>query len=227
MNAKTAPLSLRSDTEPVMITPKFQEDLTHSSIDITVAERPEQTAIIPSTVELETLRYDPVAIRAQYSNQPLQVLGRILAVLWPTLTFGLSLWWDRQRGRVAQNQQRRAIQLRELLTQLGPAYIKIGQALSTRPDLVPPLYMEELTLLQDQIPPFANEIAYQFIEEELGDRPDQIYAELSPQPIAAASLGQVYKGKLKTGETVAVKVQRPDLRDSITVDLYILRKQKH
>lgn len=224
MNVKTAPLSLRSDTEPVMTTPKFQEDLTHSSIDITVAERPEQTAIIPSTVEPETLRYDPVAIRAQYSNQPLQVLGRILAVLWPTLTFGLSLWWDRQRGRVAQNQQRRAIQLRELLTQLGPAYIKIGQALSTRPDLVPPLYMEELTRLQDQIPPFPNEIAYQFIEEELGDRPDQIYAELSPQPIAAASLGQVYKGKLKTGETVAVKVQRPDLRDSITVDLYILRR---
>ena len=224
MNVKMAPPSVRSDTEPVMITPKFQEDLTHSSIDITVAERPEQTAIIPSTVELDTLRYDPVAIRAQYSNQPLQVLGRILAVLWPTLTFALGLWWDRQRGRVAQNQQRRAIQLRELLTQLGPAYIKIGQALSTRPDLVPPLYMEELTLLQDQIPPFPNEIAYQFIEEELGDRPDQIYAELSPQPIAAASLGQVYKGKLKTGETVAVKVQRPDLRDSITVDLYILRR---
>ena len=207
-----------------MITPKVQEDLIHSSIDITVAERPEQTAIIPSTVELETLRYDPVAIRAQYSNQPLQVLGRILAVFWPTLTFGLGLWWDRTSGRVVENQQRRAIQLRELLTQLGPAYIKIGQALSTRPDLVPPLYMEELTLLQDQIPPFPNEIAYQFIEEELGDRPDQIYAELSPQPIAAASLGQVYKGKLKTGETVAVKVQRPDLRDSITVDLYILRR---
>jgi predicted unusual protein kinase regulating ubiquinone biosynthesis (AarF/ABC1/UbiB family) len=151
-------------------------------------------------------------------------LGRIFTVLLPSLSFALGLWWDRQRGRVEENQRRRAIQLRELLTNLGPAYIKIGQALSTRPDLVPPLYLEELILLQDQLPPFPNEIAHQFIEEELGDRPEQIYAEISPHPIAAASLGQVYQGKLKTGETVAIKVQRPDLRDRITVDLYILRR---
>ncbi|MFO5474574.1 MAG: ABC1 kinase family protein, partial [Dolichospermum sp.] len=121
------------------------------------------------------------------------------------------------------NEQRRAIQLRKLLTKLGPAYIKIGQALSTRPDLVPPVYLEELTKLQDQLPAFPNEIAYQFIEEELGAPPGEIYAELSAQPIAAASLGQVYKGKLKTGEEVAIKVQRPDLRERITIDLYILR----
>ena len=134
------------------------------------------------------------------------------------------MWWDNQRGIVVKNDRRRAIQLRELLTQLGPAYIKIGQALSTRPDLVPPVYLEELTRLQDQLPPFANEIAYQFIEEELGAPPEEIYAELSHKPIAAASLGQVYKGKLKTGEEVAVKVQRPDLRERITIDLYILRR---
>ncbi len=182
------------------------------------------TEVIPASVATEALRYDPAAIAAYYSNKQLQVFGRIIKVLRSTLTFGLSLWWDRQRGRINQNQSRRAIQLRELLTNLGPAYIKIGQALSTRPDLVPPLYLEELTRLQDQLPPFPNAVAYQFIEEELGDRPEQIYAELSPQPIAAASLGQVYKGKLKTGETVAVKVQRPDLRDRITVDLYVLRK---
>ncbi|HEY9807458.1 MAG TPA: AarF/ABC1/UbiB kinase family protein, partial [Candidatus Obscuribacterales bacterium] len=66
-------------------------------------------------------------------------------------------------------------------------------------------------------------MAYQFIEEELGDRPEEIYAELTPQPIAAASLGQVYKGRLKTGELVAVKVQRPGLAQNITLDLYILR----
>jgi predicted unusual protein kinase regulating ubiquinone biosynthesis (AarF/ABC1/UbiB family) len=125
---------------------------------------------------------------------------------------------------VVKNDRRRAVQLRELLTKLGPAYIKIGQALSTRPDLVPPIYLEELTKLQDQLPPFPNEIAYQFIEEELGSRPEEIYAELSAEPIAAASLGQVYKGKLKTGEDVAIKVQRPDLRERITIDLYILRK---
>jgi predicted unusual protein kinase regulating ubiquinone biosynthesis (AarF/ABC1/UbiB family) len=167
--------------------------------------------------------YDPVNIAAHYQNRKLQVLGRIFAVLGPTLSFVFGLWSDSKRGIVVKNDRRRATQLRVLLTQMGPAYIKIGQALSTRPDLVPPVYLEELTKLQDQLPPFPNEIAYQFIKEELGAPPEEVYAELSAQPIAAASLGQVYKGKLKTGEEVAVKVQRPDLRERITIDLYILR----
>jgi predicted unusual protein kinase regulating ubiquinone biosynthesis (AarF/ABC1/UbiB family) len=173
--------------------------------------------------EPETVLYDPVEIQEQYRGRFLQVLGRILTVLKPTISFAFGLWWDKQWGILVKNEQRRAIQLRKLLTKLGPAYIKIGQALSTRPDLVPPVYLEELTKLQDQLPAFPNEIAYQFIEEELGAPPTEIYAELSAQPIAAASLGQVYKGKLKTGEEVAIKVQRPDLRERITIDLYILR----
>ncbi|ODH03129.1 hypothetical protein A4S05_20740 [Nostoc sp. KVJ20] len=175
-----------------------------------------------TTAQPETL-YDPVGIAAHYQNRKLQVVRRIFAVLGPTLSFAFGLWSDSKRGIVVKNDRRRATQLRELLTQLGPAYIKIGQALSTRPDLVPPVYLEELTRLQDQLPPFPNEIAYQFIKEELGAPPEEVYAELSAQPIAAASLGQVYKGKLKTGEEVAVKVQRPDLREGITIDLYILR----
>lgn len=182
-----------------------------------------EQAMLTQILEPETLSYNPVEIAAHYQARPWQVLRRIFAVLRPTLSFALGLWWDNQRGIVLKNNQRRAIQLRELLTQLGPAYIKIGQALSTRPDLVPPLYLEELTRLQDQLPAFPNEIAYQFIEEELGNRPEEIYTELSAMPIAAASLGQVYKAKLKTGEEVAVKVQRPDLRERITIDLYILR----
>ncbi|QHG17245.1 AarF/ABC1/UbiB kinase family protein [Nostoc sp. ATCC 53789] len=177
---------------------------------------------IRTTAEPETL-YDPVSIAEHYQNRPLQVLRRIFAVLGPTLSFAFGLWSDSKRGIVVKNDRRRATQLRVLLTQLGPAYIKIGQALSTRPDLVPTVYLEELTKLQDQLPPFPNELAYQFIKEELGAPPEEVYAELSAQPIAAASLGQVYKGKLKTGEEVAVKVQRPDLRERITIDLYILR----
>nr|WP_242024283.1 AarF/ABC1/UbiB kinase family protein [Trichocoleus sp. FACHB-591] len=173
--------------------------------------------------EVAGLRYDPVAIADYYRSKPLQVWGRLLTIIWPFLTFGLSLWWDKRTGQAAKNQRLRAVRLREVLTALGPAYIKVGQALSTRPDLVPPLFLEELTQLQDQLPPFPNELAYQFIEEELGDRPEEIYAELTPQPIAAASLGQVYKGRLKTGELVAVKVQRPGLAQNITLDLYLLR----
>ncbi|MBD2362651.1 AarF/ABC1/UbiB kinase family protein [Anabaena minutissima FACHB-250] len=182
-----------------------------------------EQAMLTKIVEPEILSYNPVEITAHYQARPWQVVRRIFAVLGPTISFVLGLWWDNKRGVVVKNDQRRAIQLRDLLTQLGPAYIKIGQALSTRPDLVPPIYLEELTRLQDQLPAFPNEIAYQFIEEELGNPPEEVYAELSAMPIAAASLGQVYKGKLKTGEEVAVKVQRPDLRERITIDLYILR----
>jgi predicted unusual protein kinase regulating ubiquinone biosynthesis (AarF/ABC1/UbiB family) len=181
-----------------------------------------ETGSLPE--DTEPLRYDPLAITAYYSQRPLQVWGRLWMIIVPFLWFALRLWWDRRTGRAAQNQPRRAAQIREMLTRLGPAYIKVGQALSTRPDLVPPDYLEELTKLQDQLPPFPNEVAFRFIEEELGDRPENIYAEISPDPIAAASLGQVYKGRLKTGEAVAIKVQRPGLAQGITLDLYIMRQ---
>jgi predicted unusual protein kinase regulating ubiquinone biosynthesis (AarF/ABC1/UbiB family) len=174
--------------------------------------------------EMETQRYDPLSIASYYRRRPFQVVGRLLTIFWSFFGFLMSLWWDRQTGQGDRNQTKRAVRLREILTYLGPAYIKVGQALSTRPDLVPPTYLEELTRLQDQLPPFPNEIAFQFIQEELGDRPENIYAELSEKPLAAASLGQVYKGKLKSGETVAVKVQRPGLAQQITLDLYILRQ---
>ncbi|WP_088890044.1 ABC1 kinase family protein [Leptolyngbya ohadii] len=175
------------------------------------------------THELASPQYDPGTIAAYYGRRPFQVIGRLLSIFWSFFGFVLALWWDRVRGKGDRNQLKRAVRMREILTDLGPAYIKVGQALSTRPDLVPPTYLEEFTRLQDQLPPFPNEIAFQFIEEELGDRPENIYAELSEMPLAAASLGQVYKGKLKSGETVAVKVQRPGLAQQITLDLYILR----
>ncbi|MBD2089785.1 AarF/ABC1/UbiB kinase family protein [Microcoleus sp. FACHB-1515] len=170
------------------------------------------------------LRYDPDAIEAFYRRRPFQVWGRLWAIAMPFALLALNLWWDRRTGQAIEKQPKRAEQVRKIVTKLGPAFIKIGQALSTRPDLVPPSYLEELTKLQDQLPPFPNEVAFRFIEEALGDRPENIYAELSPMPIAAASLGQVYKGKLKTGETVAVKVQRPGLAQLITLDIYILRR---
>ena len=169
------------------------------------------------------LGYDPIAIAEYYSTQPLKVFGRFIGIFLPMITFALGLWLDKITDRSKQNLGKRATQIRRLLTKLGPAYIKIGQALSTRPDLVPPQFLEELAQLQDNIPAFSNEIAYQFIEEELGDKPEVIYAEISDLPIAAASLGQVYKGKLWSGETVAIKVQRPGLADSIALDLHVMR----
>lgn len=183
-----------------------------------------ELALVPNQGDMTALRYDPDLIAAYYRPRSLRVWQRTLGIFLPFLFFAARLWWDRFTGKSIERQQQQAIHLREMLTKLGPAFIKIGQALSTRPDLVPPTYLEELTKLQDQLPPFPNEVAFQFIREELGQTPDQIYAELSPMPIAAASLGQVYKGKLKTGETVAVKVQRPDLAQNIALDMFILRR---
>lgn len=182
---------------------------------------PEET--IHNESDQPTLRYDPVAIADYYRSRFFQVWGRLFSIFGKFGSFALGLWLDGKRGKKVKTEKKRAIQLRTILTELGPAFIKVGQALSTRPDVMPTLYLDELTKLQDQLPPFSNEIAYQFIQEELGDHPDNIYAELSADPLAAASLGQVYKGKLKTGETVAVKVQRPGLSESIALDIYILR----
>ena len=168
-------------------------------------------------------RYNPATNNARYSNRPFTVLARLISIVFPFSRFALGVWWDSFKGNSIPKQKKRARQLIKILTKLGPAYIKIGQALSTRPDVVPPAYLEELTTLQDKIPSFSNEVAFRFIEEELGKPPEEIYAELSPEPIAAASLGQVYKGRLKTGEEVAVKVQRPNLDRRITLDIYIMR----
>ncbi|MDB9374194.1 ABC1 kinase family protein [Nodularia sphaerocarpa] len=217
MIVKTFPPTSRKTEDEPQVTEVFTEN-GKSTLVVPSPKR------INQKLETEAILYDPQEIGAYYRQRPLKVLQRIFAVLGPTISFVFGLWWDSRRGIAVKKDQRRAVQLRELLTKLGPAYIKIGQALSTRPDLVPPAYLEELTRLQDQLPPFANEIAYQFIEEELGAPPPDIYAEISRHPIAAASLGQVYKGKLKTGEEVAIKVQRPDLREKIAIDLFILRQ---
>ncbi|MDX1977691.1 MAG: AarF/ABC1/UbiB kinase family protein [Pseudanabaenaceae cyanobacterium bins.68] len=168
-------------------------------------------------------RYDAEAIANYYRQFPWQVWRRGIAIFAPILGLLLTLWWDRKTNQFEQKAKQRAVALRQLLTQLGPAFIKIGQALSTRPDIVPPVYMDELAQLQDQLPPFANQQAFQFIREELGADPEQIYAYISPTPIAAASLGQVYKARLHSGETVAVKVQRPGIAQGIAMDMYILR----
>jgi predicted unusual protein kinase regulating ubiquinone biosynthesis (AarF/ABC1/UbiB family) len=234
MNAKTVPPTSQPDNSRARAFHQDQlsntELMARNGAKVEVItlpaseETPNHKVLVARNSEYNAIRYNSQEIAAHYKKRPLQVLRRIITVLTSTMTFAFGLWWDSKRGVVVKNDLRRAVQLRELLTRLGPAYIKIGQALSTRPDLVPPVYLEELTQLQDKLPPFPNQIAYRFIEEELGASPQEIYEELSAEPIAAASLGQVYKGKLKTGEEVAVKVQRPDLRERITIDLYILRQ---
>ena len=171
--------------------------------------------------EFELDRYDIEAIAKYYRNQPLRVWWRCIVIFVPLIWLLLRLKLSAKAS--PKNLKKLAISSRKLLTRLGPAFIKIGQALSTRPDIVPPIFMDELAELQDQLPAFPNEIAFQFIRDALGADPSEVYAEISDNPIAAASLGQVYKGRLRTGEAVAIKVQRPDIAAGIALDMYILR----
>ncbi len=168
-------------------------------------------------------RYNPQTIASYYNKRPWLVIWRAITIVWLFAGFLIGLLIDRAVGHVDANKSDRATQLREILTYLGPTYIKVGQALSTRPDLIKQDFLEELIKLQDQLPPFDNELAMQIIESQLKKSVEELYKEISPRPVAAASLGQVYKARLYSGEEVAVKVQRPNLLPAITRDLYLLR----
>ncbi|MFM8936525.1 MAG: ABC1 kinase family protein, partial [Vulcanococcus sp.] len=171
------------------------------------------------------LEYDPAAITRIYAGHPGRLLRRISQTLVPIGLYllGVGLDWLTQRLRDPDCARARAREAADLVASLGPAFIKAGQALSTRPDIVPPLLLEELAQLQDQLPGFDSALAMACIEEDLGAPISSIYAHLEREPISAASLGQVHRGVLLTGEKVAVKVQRPGLREQITLDLYIVR----
>ncbi len=171
------------------------------------------------------LEYDPAAITRIYAGHPQRLIRRLWQTLVPIglLLLGVGFDWLFQLLKDEERARARARECAELLVDLGPAFIKAGQALSTRPDIVPPLLLEELSQLQDQLPGFDSDLAMACIEEDLGAPVAELYAELERDPISAASLGQVHRGVLHNGQKVAVKVQRPGLREQITLDLYIVR----
>ncbi len=168
-------------------------------------------------------RYDARAIAAYYRWRPWQAIWRLLYIIGSFIGFVWGLLWDQWTQSSVAHSPQRAIQIRQILTRLGPTFIKVGQALSTRPDLISKEFLAELMLLQDQLPPFPNDQAFALIESELRQPVRDIYQEISDQPVAAASLGQVYRGRLFTGEEVAIKAQRPNLRPKLTLDLYLMR----
>jgi predicted unusual protein kinase regulating ubiquinone biosynthesis (AarF/ABC1/UbiB family) len=110
-------------------------------------------------------------------------------------------------------------QLARDLEELGPTFIKLGQLLSTRPDFLPQPYLDALSRLQDNVKPFSFEEVEQIVQDELGVRISKAFMEFNPEPMAAASLGQVHKAKLRDGRPVAIKVQRPGIRETILHDL--------
>jgi len=147
---------------------------------------------------------------------------RLLVVLGQLLTLAIALVVQ-GNSTDAKVQQRLAGRILGTLTNLGPCFIKVGQALSTRPDLVRRDWLEQLTRLQDDLPAFDHQIALATIEAELGAPASELFAVFPYYPVAAASLGQVYKAQLGDGHWVAVKVQRPNLAFVLRRDLVLIR----
>jgi predicted unusual protein kinase regulating ubiquinone biosynthesis (AarF/ABC1/UbiB family) len=154
---------------------------------------------------------------------------RAVYVFLTLLSFALYVYLD-SKGWLGKSKQRRevrlrrqAARLRDRLVRLGPTFIKMGQMLATRADLLPLEYIDELSALQDRVPAFPDHQAFEIVESELNRPLKEVFTEISDHPIASASLGQVYRARLASGEDVAVKVQRPRLAENIRFDLDLLR----
>ncbi|EFJ31207.1 hypothetical protein SELMODRAFT_88561, partial [Selaginella moellendorffii] len=186
-----------------------------------------------SNDETEFKEYDPVQISRAFKNRPLLLMRRLLQISFKVGGWLGIRYFDSLLGRSDALFKKRAAEFREALVELGPAFVKIAQAVSSRPDLIPPAYIAELSLLQDQIAPFSTKAALSIIESELGVPVDVLFSEITPAPVAAASLGQarrftfyyiLFSPRLRpSGDTVAVKVQRPGVKATISLDIYILR----
>ncbi|MBD2307922.1 MULTISPECIES: ABC1 kinase family protein [Chroococcidiopsis] len=165
--------------------------------------------------------------RENYSRQ-----RRFVDIWMFVLTLLFGLWLDGKawsypggvtEARKIARRKKQAIWIRNTLLDLGPTFIKVGQLFSTRADLFPGEYVEELAKLQDRVPAFGYEQVETTVERELGKKIPELFHSFEPIPLAAASLGQVHKAKLRSGEEVVVKIQRPGLKKLFEIDLAILK----
>jgi len=159
-------------------------------------------------------------------------LGRLSEIAQVAVRHGFGYFFERHKltdllpwgERPAELEERsaRGVRLRELLDELGPTFVKFGQLLSTRPDVVPPDIIAELRGLQDDVRPVSFAAVREVVESELGLELEKLFVEFEEQPIAAASIGQVHRAVLPNGDRVAVKVQRPEAPRQIEADLALL-----
>lgn len=188
----------------------------------------EQPTLLEAAPAANIAHYDPAA---QIKGNGIRGWLRAGRIIWTFALYHLFVyvyhrgWFIGKKDESEEKHlQWQGQWLSRQLLKLGPTFIKIGQSISTRADLLPLAYIKELSKLQDSVPAFPNEVAMQIIERELGKPVDALFAEIEPEPIAAASLGQVYRGWLHSGEMVAIKVQRPDLEKTINFDIAVLRQ---
>jgi len=166
-------------------------------------------------------RYDPQKADAYFGRRPVETILRGAEIAGRAASLGLAIGVDVVTNAIAKNEKRRATTLVDSLVSLGPTFVKVGQALSIRSDLLSEAYCDALTTLQDACPPFDDTVARAFIEDQVGK---DAFVELSPKVIASASLGQVYVGYVgEERRKVAVKVQRPGVSETIALDLHLLR----
>lgn len=190
-------------------------------------------AKIGSPYEAGSTSYSKQKADLFFSARPLYVFRRLLKLGQITGAFNFKLFLDWRLNNLEANEKERAKEALVLATQMGPTFIKLGQALSLRLDLIPEAYALELRQLQDAVPPFETPEAYAIIAKELNISYDPNNLSnpfqgseikfISRKPIASASIGQVYKATLKDGREVAIKVQRPNILADIALDLYLLR----
>ncbi len=177
---------------------------------------------------VEILTYDPAANAARLRRHPWLALSRTRQILWTFAWFWVKHWFSHQRWLPHRRSELEreigcARYLTNCLVALGPTFIKMGQAMSTRPDVLPRTYVQELTRLQDKVPAYDTRVAIATIVRELGKPVEELFPDFDPEPISAASIGQVYKARTREGDRVVVKVQRPNLPWILSFDLAILR----
>lgn len=175
--------------------------------------------------------YDPHSVAEYFGCRPHIVGLRLLEVFSSFASAAIRIRMSRVQklpgtsldGDNDESKSKFGLVLKETLLNLGPTFIKVGQSLSTRPDIIGSEISKALSELHDQIPPFPRTIAMKIIQEELGSPIESFFSYISEEPVAAASFGQVYRGRTLDGISVAVKVQRPNMLHVVVRDVYILR----
>ncbi|CAK9047691.1 unnamed protein product [Durusdinium trenchii] len=169
--------------------------------------------------------YDFGRIRTYWQRRPLQLLTRFIEAGLKVGGYTFQMKLDELLERSDEMRPQRAVEARELITDLGVTFIKIAQVWASRPDILPKEYLKEYEKLLEQVRPFGKDLALDTLRRGDSGRPAvELFQDLSvfDAPVASASVGQVYKATMN-GKTVAVKVQRPDVREQSTLDLYVIR----